>query len=132
MSHEVSLQVFDDDFLCPAAAYDLPLATGTDLKCASLLSALWLLLCRLLQRDYEGAAKLLPFVSVASAEGHLRSDEKRVFRMALTDTSDRSPDAVATWHERFFTLNTCFRRPAAVLGGALETCARCRGPGPAR
>ena len=91
----MSLHIFDDEFLCPTAAYDLPLATGTDLKCPSLLSALWLLLCRLLQLDYEGAAKLLPFVSVASAEGRLRHDEALVFRMALTDTSDRSPDAVA-------------------------------------
>ena len=112
---QVSLRI-----LCPTAAYDLPLATGTDLKCPSvsackdllssdeigrsvsnsawqrgLLSALWLLLSRLLQLDYEGAVKLLPFVSVASAEGHLRHDEALVFRMALRDTSDRNPDAVA-------------------------------------
>jgi len=94
-STKVSLRIFDEEFLCPTAAYDLPLATGTDLKCPSLLSALWLLLSRLLQLDYEGAVKLLPFVSVASAEGHLRHDEALVFRMALRDTSDRNPDAVA-------------------------------------
>lgn len=89
---------FEDAFLTPTAVYDLPLSTGTDLKCPSLLSALWLLLCRLMQRDYEGAAKLLPFcASAAGTAGTdaLRQDEERAFRMALSDTSDRAPDAVA-------------------------------------
>ena len=97
---EVYLNFFDfeDAFLTPTAVYDLPLSTGTDLKCPSLLSALWLLLCRLMQRDYEGAAKLLPFCSSAAGTAGtdaLRQDEQRAFRMALSDTSDRAPDAVA-------------------------------------
>ena len=35
-STKVSLHIFGEEFLCPTAAYDLPLATGTDLKCPSL------------------------------------------------------------------------------------------------
>ncbi|CAJ1446714.1 unnamed protein product [Effrenium voratum] len=89
----VYLKVFGETFFTPTAVYDLALSTGTDLKCPSLLSAIWLLLCRLLQRDYEGAVKLVPMV--ASADGQLRHDEQLAFRMALEDTSDRAPDAVA-------------------------------------
>lgn len=91
---QIYLKIFESNFLTSTVVYDLPLSTGTDLKCPSLLSALWLLLCRLLQRDYEGAAKLLPFITSAS-DNSCRQDEQRAFHMALEDTSDRAPDAVA-------------------------------------
>ena len=98
---EVYLKIFEEHFFTPTVVYDLPLSTGTDLKCPSLLSALWLLLCRLLQRDYEGAAKLLPFVTSASGSmDSMRQDEQRVFQMAFADTSDRAPDAVAASRQR--------------------------------
>ena len=113
----VYLKIFEDAFLTPTVVYDLPLSTGTDLKCPSLLSALWLLLCRLLQRDYEGAAKLLPFVSSAASDGSsMRQDEQRAFQMALEDTSDRAPDAVAVPQLQFHELRPLIQAHTHLQG----------------